>query len=74
MKEQNKNSLDDYARYTAIPIELIVIILLFTWIGHQIDQKVRFEIPIFTVLLAIIGIGIGLYVALKSFLHKKQDK
>ena len=63
--------MNDYARYTAIPIEMTVVILLFTWIGHQIDKKLVLDKPIFTILLAIIGIGIGLYVALKSFLHKK---
>lgn len=62
-----------YLKYTGIAVQMLVITLLFTYGGMELDRYIALGIPIFTVLFSLIGIVLGIYISLKDF-FKKNDK
>jgi hypothetical protein len=50
---------------------MLAVIGIFTWAGIKLDEKTAFEKPLFTALLAMVGVIIGIYSALKDFIRKK---
>jgi hypothetical protein len=51
--------------------QMLAVIGLFTWAGTWLDEKWSLEKPLFTALLAMIGVIIGIYSALKDFIKNK---
>lgn len=51
------------------------IIGLGAWGGNYLDTKYQFSKPIFTIVLSLLGIGIGLYLIFKEVkqLNKEDD-
>ena len=66
----NKGSkgLQDYAKYSGIAFQMIVIILVMTWIGTKLDKAAGLNNPVFTIILSLLGVFIGIYVAVKDFI------
>ena len=63
---QKKKSLNSYARYSGIALQMLVIILLGIWGGVKLDEMVSFKFPLFTVLLSFISVGLAIYVVIKD--------
>jgi len=38
--------------------------------GVKLDEKIRWEFPVFTLVLSLLGVGTALYVVLKDLLKK----
>jgi ATP synthase protein I len=73
-KENNsgqRSGASDYIRYTGMGFQMLAVIGLFTWAGTWLDEKWSLEKPLFTALLAMIGVIIGIYSALKDFIKNK---
>ncbi|MEX0983127.1 MAG: AtpZ/AtpI family protein [Bacteroidales bacterium] len=66
-----RSGLNDYIRYTGMGFQMLAVIGLFTWVGIKLDEKWSLEKPVFTAILAMIGVIIGIYSALKDFIQKK---
>jgi uncharacterized YccA/Bax inhibitor family protein len=66
-----RSGLNDYFRYTGIGFQMLAVIGIFTWAGIKLDEKAASEKPLFTALLAMVGVIIGIYSALKDFIKKK---
>lgn len=67
----SRNPLNDYARYSAIAIQMCVIIALGTFAGIKIDGLVKWKIPIFTILLSLFSVAAAIYLLLKDVIKKK---
>jgi hypothetical protein len=52
---------------------MLIIILIFTWAGHKLDERSAGDKPVYTAILALLGVFVGLYTALKDFLIKKDE-
>lgn len=65
---KKKNSLNSYARYSSIAMQMLVIILLGIWGGVKLDGLLNFRFPLFTVLLSIISVGLAIYVVIKDLI------
>ena len=70
MKEPGKQkrksgSLRNYARYSAVGFQMLVIIGGLTWLGVKMDEWFR-AYPLFTVILSLSSVGIALYVVIKQ--------
>ncbi|NLJ82199.1 MAG: AtpZ/AtpI family protein [Bacteroidales bacterium] len=63
-----------YLKYAGIAIQMLVIILLFTYGGIKLDKYVSLNIPIFTVLFSLIGVVLGIYTSVKDFFKKNSKK
>lgn len=66
-KPENKG-IGNYARYTGIGAQMIVIILLTVWGGKKLDQHFLLEKPVFTIILSLLGVFTAIYTAIKEFL------
>jgi len=72
-KEKNQKKipnkgLKDFARYSGLGFQMIAIILIATWGGIQLDKLAGFSNPVFTIILSLLGVFAGIYVAIKDFL------
>ncbi|MFC2129534.1 AtpZ/AtpI family protein [Bacteroidota bacterium] len=77
-EKKSNNSGDNsdrstYARYIGMGVQMLIIILIFTWAGKKLDDRSGNEKPIYTAILALLGVFVGLYTALKDFIRPKDD-
>jgi len=69
MKEQNsKNKLKFYAKYSNMALQMIVIILLGTFGGLELDEFLKWGFPVFTVLFSLISVILAIYISIKDLL------
>ena len=69
-----QKSLNNYAHYSGIVFQMIIIILAGTFGGIKIDSKLNWKFPFFTVLLSFLSVLIAMYIVLKDFLGKKNNE
>jgi ATP synthase protein I len=65
-------NLKDYARYSNLGMQMIVVILLGVFGGIQLDKRLHMKFPVFTVVLSFIGVVLGIYIGLKDFIRTKK--
>ena len=71
-KQQNrKSALSDYGRYSGLAFQMIAIILAGVFGGIKLDQVVRWEFPVFTMVLTILSVFMSMYYAVKDLIRKK---
>lgn len=63
--------LNDYARYSSIALQMLVIIVLGVVGGYLLDKWIGWKFPVFTVLLSIVSVAAAIYVVIKDLLKKK---
>ena len=65
--------MKNYVRYTGMGFQMIAVILIFYWAGSKLDERSANEKPVYTAILSVLGVFVGLYVSLKDFIIKKDD-
>ncbi|MFN5323384.1 MAG: AtpZ/AtpI family protein [Bacteroidota bacterium] len=68
---QRKKQLNDYARYSAIGIQIAVFIFACTYGGVKLDEWLGLKVPVFTLLLSLLSVVMSMVFFFKSF---KNDK
>jgi F0F1-type ATP synthase assembly protein I len=69
MKADPGKNLKDYARYSGLAIQMLVIILAGVWGGLKLDAWLKLK-PLFTIALTIISVVMAIYFAIKDLLRK----
>jgi magnesium-transporting ATPase (P-type) len=64
MTEKNKSN-NTYLKLSSAAFQMAAVIGGFTWLGTWLDQKFQTS-SLFTVVLALLGVGIGLYLIIKE--------
>ncbi len=64
--EAGKKPLRDYARYSSLGFKLIAVVLIGFFGGLKLDAVLKLEIPIFTLVLALSGLFLSLYLLIKE--------
>jgi len=54
--------------------QMLVIIFIFTWVGIKLDSRSGGDKQIYTAILSLAGVIIGIYTVLKDFIHKDDHK
>ena len=54
--------------------QMLIIILIFAWAGNKLDERSGNEKPVYTAILSLLGVFVGLYTALKDFIKPKDDE
>ena len=62
-----KGQLNDYARYSAIGMQIAVIIFVMTLAGVKADELLNLKIPIFTVLLSLLSVLFSMIYLIRNF-------
>jgi F0F1-type ATP synthase assembly protein I len=70
-QKNNQSNLNNYAKYSTIAFQMIAIILVGVFGGIKLDQVVRIEFPVFTVVLTIVSVILSMYYAIKDLLKMK---
>lgn len=61
-KKRKNNPLGFYAKYSALAFEMIIIILAGAFGGRELDKIVKWDFPVFTLTLTLLGaVGAVLY-------------
>jgi ATP synthase protein I len=63
---------NQFFKYGNMVVQMGLVIGLCAWGGVKLDQYLGKK-PIFTIILSLIGIFAGMYLALKDFIHPKND-
>lgn len=69
MKADPGKNLKDYARYSGLAFQMLVIILAGVWGGFKLDEWLKIK-PLFTVILTIVSVILAIYYAVKDLLRK----
>ena len=64
--QKKNNPLNDYARFSAIGIQMIVIIGLGVYAGIKLDEKYPNKNKLFTIIFSLLAIGIALYSVIRQ--------
>jgi len=65
--------LNTYVKYTGLGFQMLVIIGIFVWAGTKLDERAANEKPVFTAILAVVGVIASLYISLKDIVKGKND-
>ncbi len=63
--------LINYAKYSSIAFQMVVIILLGVFAGIKLDKFLNLTFPIFTVIFTIISVIISIYYIIKDLIKFK---
>ena len=67
-----KKMFNNYARYSGIAIQMVVVIGLFAFAGYSIDKRRQSAMPLFTALFSLAGVCISLYLVIRSIKNLKS--
>jgi F0F1-type ATP synthase assembly protein I len=68
--QKDKNIMFNYAKYSTLAIQMVVIILLAVWGGVKLDKWLNLTVPVFTILLSLLGVFAAIYLSVKDLLNK----
>lgn len=68
-KNNQSNGLRDFAKYSGLAFQMIAIILIATWCGIKLDKILGLDMPVFTIILSLLGVFAGIYTAIKDFIR-----
>lgn len=68
--KQDQKNLNAYVKYSSLAIQMGLIIGLGMFGGFQLDKFIRWQFPIFTLLLSLGAVAMAIYIAIKDFLKK----
>ena len=66
-KKPAEDQSRDWVKYTGLGFQMIATLVAFVFAGVYLDEYLGYEM-VFTLILSLIGVAAGLYVALKDFL------
>jgi F0F1-type ATP synthase assembly protein I len=68
--DQNKRSLNNYARYSSIAFQMLAIILLGIFAGYKLDQWLHIK-PVLTIIFSLSSVILAIYFVTRDLLKKK---
>ena len=66
--DPENDGLNNYAKYTGLGVQMIVIILVTVWGGMKLDKLFGLHTPVFTIILSLLGVFAAIYTAIKDFI------
>ncbi|MCF8217953.1 MAG: AtpZ/AtpI family protein [Bacteroidales bacterium] len=64
----NKNKLFNYARYSGIAFQMMIVIIAGVWGGVELDKLLNTEFPVLTIVLSLLSVGVAIYIAIKDLI------
>ncbi len=64
--------LSAYAKYSALGIQMAVIIGGGCYGGYKLDEYYNNTTPVFTIILSLLSIAIAMYIVLKDFIKPSK--
>lgn len=74
MKSNKKpNGFSKYARFSALGIQMGVIIGFFSWFGVYLDDKYQSKTDWWTIGLSLFGVSAALYLIIREVIKLSKD-
>lgn len=73
-KNKSKRYLDSYARYSSIAFQMLAIILIGVFGGIKLDEWLKLNFPVFTIVLTVLSVVLAIYYPVKDFIKSDKDK
>jgi ATP synthase protein I len=70
----NQKGLNNYAKYSGVGFQMIIIILAGTFGGIKLDKISSNKFPIFTLLLSFLSVLLAMYIVIKEFISKDKNE
>ena len=70
-KKKLPESANSYMKYATMSTQMLVIIGLGVFGGYKLDNMMGNKVPVFTLVLSLLSVGIAIYISIKDFLKKK---
>ncbi len=70
--KQPQKPLNAYAKYSALGIQMALIIGGGCYGGFKLDEHYKNATPVFTIILSLVSIAIAMYIVLKDFIKPKK--
>lgn len=67
-QKKPQKQLNKYVRYSSLAFQMLGIILIGVFGGMKLDQIIRWDFPVFTVVLSILGVFGSMFFAVKDLL------
>ncbi len=70
----NNDLKKSYTKYTKVLVmlfQIIILMLIFTFLGNWIDKKYEHKTPYLTIIGVFVGMGIGFYNMIKNAFNEK---
>ena len=64
---------DSYISYSGMALQIAAIVLVFAFGGVLLDRRVSWKIPVFTLVLSVLGVFLALYSSLREFINKDKN-
>jgi F0F1-type ATP synthase assembly protein I len=61
-----KREINDYTKYTGIAFQMMAIIGIFTFIGYKLDNWLRLNYPVFTIIFILLSVFTAIYSIIRS--------
>jgi hypothetical protein len=68
--KNQKTPLPDYAKYSSIAMQMLVIIAGGVFGGYVLDNYLNFKFPLFTIVLSFLSVAFAIYFVVKDLLKK----
>jgi F0F1-type ATP synthase assembly protein I len=72
--KKKKKSLDNYARYSSIAFQMLIIILIGVFGGIKLDEWLKLSVPAFTIILSILAVILAIYTVTKDLIKPPGGK
>lgn len=69
--QKKKERLNSYAKYSGIAFQMIIVILLGVFGGIKLDEALKLDFPIFTIILSLGAVALAIYYAIKDLIKFK---
>lgn len=66
---QSRKKTNNFIRFTAVGMQMTVIIAFFSWLGYYLDKKYKMETPWWTIGLSLFGVISSLYLVIKEVIN-----
>ncbi|MFO8055451.1 MAG: AtpZ/AtpI family protein [Bacteroidales bacterium] len=72
LKNQSRDFLHSYAKYSGIAIQMMVVITAGIWGGVELDKLTGMDFPLLTVILSIVSVSLAIYISIKDLLNNNK--
>ncbi len=72
MDQQKKKLLNNYAKYSSIGFQMVVIIAAGAFGGYKLDEYMELNFPVFALILTTLAVVLAIYFSIKDFIKPKK--
>jgi F0F1-type ATP synthase assembly protein I len=72
--KKKKKSLGNYARFTGIAFQMLIIILVGVFGGIKLDEWLKLSLPVFTIVFSTLAVVLAILSVTRDVLRQDKDR